>query len=71
VKAIRVEDGYARVVPELCIMCGNCVLACPSNAKQVRDDLPRRPNSVESGRKVVASLGSFVCGAVSGVRPAN
>ena len=37
VKAIRVEDGYARVVPELCIMCGICVLVCPHSAKQVRD----------------------------------
>ena len=47
VKAIRVEDGYARVVPELCIMCGNCVLACPSSAKRVRDDLPQRQGSFE------------------------
>src|SRR3954451_9438601 len=39
VKAIRVQDGYARIVPELCILCGNCILACPSSAKQVRDDL--------------------------------
>ena len=24
VKAIKVEDGHAAVMPELCIACGNC-----------------------------------------------
>ena len=61
VKAIRVQDGYARVVPELCIMCGSCVLACPNSAKQVRDDLPNVKALLTSGRKVIVSLApSFV-----------
>jgi iron only hydrogenase large subunit-like protein len=61
VKAIRVQDGYARVVPELCILCGNCILACPSSAKQVRDDLPAAKALLAAGRKTVVSLApSFV-----------
>jgi iron only hydrogenase large subunit-like protein len=71
VKAIRVEDGYARVVPELCIMCGNCVLACPSSAKRVRDDLPTAKDLLKSGRKVVVSLAPSFVAQFSGVRPAQ
>jgi iron only hydrogenase large subunit-like protein len=71
VKAIRVQDGYARVVPELCIMCGNCVLACPSSAKQVRDDLPTARALFASGRKVIASLAPSFVAQFSGVRPAQ
>jgi iron only hydrogenase large subunit-like protein len=71
VKAIRVEDGYARVVPELCIMCGNCVLACPSSAKRVRDDLPAAKDLLKSGRKVIASLAPSFVAQFSGGRPAQ
>jgi Fe-S-cluster-containing hydrogenase component 2 len=61
VKAIRVQDGYARVVPEMCVLCGNCIVVCPNNAKQVRDDLPRVKELLASGRKVMVSLApSFV-----------
>ncbi len=56
VKAIRVQDGYARVVPEMCVLCGNCIVSCPNNAKQVRDDLPKVKELLASGHKVVVSL---------------
>ncbi|MGD0829885.1 MAG: [Fe-Fe] hydrogenase large subunit C-terminal domain-containing protein [Terracidiphilus sp.] len=71
VKAIRVEDGYARVVPELCIMCGNCVLACPSSAKRVRDDLPSVKALLKSGRKVIVSLAPSFVAQFPSVRPAQ
>jgi iron only hydrogenase large subunit-like protein len=69
VKAIRVQDGYARVVPELCIMCGNCVLACPNSAKRVRDDLPSVKALLKSGRKVVVSLAPSFVAQFTGIRP--
>ena len=40
-KAIRVENGHATVVPELCVLCGRCVTDCPAHAKHVRDDLTK------------------------------
>lgn len=40
VKAIKLEDNSASVIPELCIYCGKCTQVCPANAKKVRDDLP-------------------------------
>lgn len=41
VKAIRVRDGHAAVLPELCVACGKCVEVCPVKAKQVRNDTGR------------------------------
>ncbi|MGD0546590.1 MAG: [Fe-Fe] hydrogenase large subunit C-terminal domain-containing protein [Terracidiphilus sp.] len=71
VKAIRVEDGYARVVPDLCIMCGNCVLACPSSAKRVHDDLPIAKALMKCRSKVVVSLAPSFVAQFTGVRPAQ
>jgi ferredoxin len=33
VKAIRIVDGQASVVPERCIACGRCTRVCTQNAK--------------------------------------
>lgn len=33
-EAIRVKDGKARLLPELCIDCGSCLRVCPSGAIQ-------------------------------------
>lgn len=69
VKAIRVQDGYARVVPEMCVLCGNCIVVCPNNAKQVRNDLPRVKELIASGRRVVASLAPSFVAQFPAVRP--
>ena len=56
VKAIKVEDGHASVVPELCVACGHCVQICPAKAKRVRDDLGRVKYLLERKEKVYVSL---------------
>jgi iron only hydrogenase large subunit-like protein len=56
VKAIKVESGYASVVPELCILCGHCVEVCPNSAKRVRDDLPQARQLFTSKPRVLVSL---------------
>ncbi|HPC62095.1 MAG TPA: [Fe-Fe] hydrogenase large subunit C-terminal domain-containing protein [Verrucomicrobiota bacterium] len=61
VKAIKIEGGYASVIAELCIYCGQCVEVCPNNAKRVRDDLPQARQLLTSKRRVFVSLApSFV-----------
>src|SRR5512137_1217035 len=60
VKAVRVAGGQAEVVPELCIVCGSCVSACPQHAKVTRDDLPAVKAALAAGRKVVASVAPSV-----------
>ena len=56
VKAIKVESGYASVVPELCILCGHCVEVCPNAAKRVRDDLPQARQLLALKPRVLVSL---------------
>ena len=61
VKAIKVEGGYASVMPELCILCGHCVEVCPNGAKRVRDDLPHARQLLTLKPQVLVSLApSFV-----------
>ena len=56
VKAIKIEDGSAQIVPELCVACGKCYKVCPVRAKQDRDDVTRAKNLVAEGKKVYISL---------------
>lgn len=56
VKAIRVENGHASVIPEKCIACGNCVKTCPSNAKRVRTDIDQVKNLIRAKKDVYVSL---------------
>ena len=61
VKAIKVENVCAAVIPDLCIMCGHCVEICPNGAKHVRDDLKRARSLLAEKEEVYASLApSFV-----------
>jgi iron only hydrogenase large subunit-like protein len=61
VKAITIEEGNAKVEPDLCILCGNCVKICPRGAKKVRDDISRAEALVNQERMVIASLApSFI-----------
>ncbi len=56
VKAIRVRDGHAQVIPEMCVACGKCVEVCPVKAKQVRNDLARLKVMLTEKIPVYASL---------------
>ena len=41
VKSIKFEDGQAHILPDECILCGRCFVACPQDAKQLRSDVER------------------------------
>lgn len=56
VKAIKIEDNSAQIVPELCVACGKCYKICPVRAKQDRDDVTRAKNLIAKGEKVYVSL---------------
>lgn len=61
VKAIGLDGGHARVVLDKCILCGECVVECPQNAKQVENQLELVIQELASGRKVAFSIApSFV-----------
>lgn len=50
VKAIRVNTGHAEIVPELCILDGSCVAACPQGAKQVEEHTSRVLDLLSQGK---------------------
>ena len=61
VKSIRFSDNQANIVPEECILCGHCFVACPQGAKEIRNDVPVARTLIASGAPVYASVApSFV-----------
>ncbi|MBP3820070.1 4Fe-4S binding protein [bacterium] len=56
VKAIKIENDHASVIPERCISCGHCVQVCPTNAKCVRSDLETVKNFLIAKKDVYVSL---------------
>lgn len=56
VKAIKVDGGFAQIMYDRCIGCGNC-LSCPQNAKVVVDRMVKTQEMLASGAPVVAVLG--------------
>ena len=55
-KAIRIENGHASVIPEKCIACGHCVTICPSHAKRVRNDITKARAILTAKEQVYVSL---------------
>lgn len=60
VKAIKLEDNSASVIPELCIYCGKCTQVCPANAKKVRDDLPVVKQALKKEKIIVSLAPSYI-----------
>ncbi len=56
VKSIRFSDHQAHIVKEQCILCGECFVACPQNAKQIRSDINIVKEMLTSGKPVYASV---------------
>ncbi|NTV76044.1 MAG: 4Fe-4S binding protein, partial [Holophaga sp.] len=71
VKAIKVQNGSAQVIPERCVFCGTCVNVCPVGAKKVRDDLYRARLLLKRRPKVVASLAPSFVSEFPGVAPGS
>ncbi len=69
VKAIRVVDGEAEVVPDRCILCGRCVEVCPVGAKKIRDDLRRVLHLLKRKSRVILSLAPSFAGEFRGILP--
>src|SRR6056297_1742218 len=61
VKAIKIDNGVAEIMPDLCILCGHCVETCPVEAKKIRNDLLLLNHLLSSPNKTFASIApSFV-----------
>ncbi len=61
VKAIRFSGNQAHIIGNECILCGQCFVVCPQNAKQIVDETEKVKVFLQSGNPVVVSLApSFV-----------
>ena len=61
VKAIRFTGNQAHIIGNECILCGNCVIQCPQNAKEIADGTEKVRVLLQSGDPVIVSLApSFV-----------
>ncbi len=61
VKSIRFSANQAHIIKDECILCGQCFVVCPQNAKEVRDDIEKTRVLIDQGKTVVASIApSFV-----------
>ena len=61
VKAIRFSGNQAHIIGNECILCGNCVVQCPQDAKQIVDSTEKVRVLLQSGDPVVVSLApSFI-----------
>lgn len=69
VKAIRVRDGHAAVIPEMCVACGKCVEVCPVKAKRVRNDVAAARELLSGKEPVYVSLAPSWVSEFSGLKP--
>lgn len=61
VKSIRFSGHQAHIIPDECILCGQCFVVCPQNAKVVYDDTEKAKVLLFGEEPVVASIApSFV-----------
>ncbi len=56
VKAIKIVNGQAEVMPERCIACGNCVNVCSQGAKTFNTQINEISELLESNEFVVAAV---------------
>ena len=61
VKAIRFSGNQAHIIGNECILCGNCVVQCPQNAKEIADGIEKVRVLIQAGDPVIVSLApSFI-----------
>ena len=61
VKSIRFSGNQAHIIGNECILCGQCFVVCPQNAKQIVDETEKVKVLLQSGAPVIVSLApSFV-----------
>ena len=61
VKAIRFSGNQAHIIGNECILCGQCFVVCPQNAKEIVDETEKVKVFLQAQEKVIVSLApSFI-----------
>lgn len=56
VKSIRFSGNQAHIVENECILCGQCFVVCPQNAKEIADSTERVKVMLQDASPVIASV---------------
>ena len=62
VKSIMIRDGHAYIMPNRCILCGQCLMICPQSAKKMSSELGKVKEWLAGGGPVILSLSSAYIG---------
>ena len=61
VKAIRFSGNQAHIIGNECILCGQCFVVCPQNAKEIVNETEKVKVLLQSGEPVIVSMApSFI-----------
>ena len=61
VKSIRFSGNQAHIIGNECILCGQCFVVCPQNAKEIAGEVEKTKVLIQSGNPVIVSLApSFI-----------
>ena len=56
VKSISFSGSQAQIIEDECVLCGMCFVACPQNAKEIRNDVPSAKAPLAGDAPVYVSL---------------
>ena len=60
VKSIKFSSDQAQIVSDECILCGQCFVVCPQNAKEIRNDIDKASALIRGSRVIASVAPSFV-----------
>ena len=60
VKSIKFSSDQAQIVSDVCILCGQCFVVCPQNAKEIRNDIDKASALIRGSRVIASVAPSFV-----------
>lgn len=68
VKAIKYTGQQAHIIDSQCILCGQCYVVCPHDAKEIADDRPLVESFLKNGQRTVAAVDPSFVAAFDGSR---
>ncbi len=56
IKSMKFYDGQAHIIRDECVLCGECFVVCPQNAKKIRCDIDKVETFLSDSQEVYVSL---------------
>lgn len=59
IKSMKFYDGQAHIIRDECVLCGECYVICPQNAKKIRNDVDKVKTFLSDSQEVYVSPVSY------------